>query len=46
MAYRSIYSNLLYSTNVRGNNKNNNGGIYTCGEIKKTIRRVMKTIRR
>ena len=32
--------------NVRGNNKNNNCGIYTCGEIKETIRRVMKTIRR
>ena len=38
MAYRSIYSNLLYSTNVRGNNKNNNCGIYTCGEIKETIK--------
>ena len=37
-AYRSIYSNLLYSTNVRGNNKNNNCGIYTCGEIKETIK--------
>ena len=38
MAYRSIYSNLLYSTNVRGNNKNNNCGVYTCGEIKETIK--------
>ena len=38
MAYRSIYSNLLYSTNVRGNNKNNNCGIYTCREIKETIK--------
>ena len=37
-AYRSIYSNLLYSTNVRGNNKNNNCGVYTCGEIKETIK--------
>ena len=24
--------------NVRGNNKNNNCGIYTCGEIKETIK--------
>ena len=46
MAYRSIYSNLLYSTKVRENNKNNNHGIYTCREIRKTIRRVMSTIRR
>ena len=28
--------------NVRGNNKNNNCGIYTCGEIKETIKETIK----
>ena len=46
MAYRSIYSNLLYSTKVRENKKNNKSGIYTCREIMKTIKRVRNTIRR
>ena len=40
-----IYST-LYSTKVRENNKNNDSGIYTCGEIERTIRRVRSTIRR
>ena len=46
MAYRSIYSNLLYSTKVGENNKNNQSGIYTCGEITKTIKRVRSAIGR